>query len=84
MRSEIKSENLILRKYEIGFAPLLFEAAIESGGGEFFHLFVADDVNIVARVQDHSIKRIGVEREGTQQNALSRKNINLFFGGIVS
>jgi ribosomal-protein-serine acetyltransferase len=35
MRSEIKSTNLILRKYEIGFAPLLFEAASESRGGEF-------------------------------------------------
>lgn len=35
MRSEIKTENLILRKYEIGFAPLLYEAAIESRGGEF-------------------------------------------------
>ncbi|HEY0657332.1 MAG TPA: GNAT family protein [Pyrinomonadaceae bacterium] len=35
MRSEIKSENLILRRYEINFAPLLYEAAIESRGGEF-------------------------------------------------
>lgn len=35
MRSEIKTDNLILRKYESGFAPLLFEAAIESRGGEF-------------------------------------------------
>ncbi len=35
MRSEIKTENLILRKYEIDFVPLLFEAAIESKGGEF-------------------------------------------------
>ena len=37
MRSEIKSEKLILRKYEIGFIPLLFEAAYESRGGEFSH-----------------------------------------------
>ena len=35
MRSEIKTKNLILRKYEKSFAPLLFEAAIESHGGEF-------------------------------------------------
>ena len=35
MRSEIKSANLILRKYEIAFAPLLYEAAVESRGGEF-------------------------------------------------
>lgn len=35
MRSEIKTENLILRKYEIDFVPLLFEAANESKGGEF-------------------------------------------------
>ncbi|MGI9054420.1 MAG: hypothetical protein ACR2F2_01325, partial [Pyrinomonadaceae bacterium] len=37
MRSEIKTENLILRKYEISFIPLLFEAAVESRGGEFPH-----------------------------------------------
>ena len=35
MRSEIKSANLILRKYEAAFAALLYEAAIESSGGEF-------------------------------------------------
>ncbi len=35
MRREIKSANLILRKYEKSFAPLLYEAAIESRGGEF-------------------------------------------------
>ena len=35
MRSEIKLDNLILRKYETDFAPLLFEAAMESRGGEF-------------------------------------------------
>lgn len=35
MRSEIKSDNIILRKYEMSFAPMLFEAAIESRGGEF-------------------------------------------------
>lgn len=37
MRTEIKTENLILRKYEIEFIPLLFEAAIESKGGDFTH-----------------------------------------------
>lgn len=35
MREEIKCEKIILRKYEMDFAPLLFEAAIESKGGEF-------------------------------------------------
>lgn len=35
MRTEIVGEKIILRKYEIGFAPLLFEAAMESKGGEF-------------------------------------------------
>ena len=37
MRSEIKTGNLVLRKYEIDFVPLLFEAAYESRGGEFSH-----------------------------------------------
>lgn len=35
MRSEIRADNLILRKYETAFAPLLFEAATESRGSEF-------------------------------------------------
>lgn len=35
MKTEISSNNLILRKYETNFAPLLFEAAKESSGGEF-------------------------------------------------
>ena len=35
MRSEIRSDNLILRKYESAFVPLLFEAAYSSRGGEF-------------------------------------------------
>ena len=35
MRSEIVGEKIILRKYEIGFASLLFAAASESQGGEF-------------------------------------------------
>lgn len=35
MRSEVKADNLILRKYEASFAQLLFEAASESRVGEF-------------------------------------------------
>lgn len=35
MRTEIKSDKIILRKYESDFAQLLFEAAFESRGGEF-------------------------------------------------
>lgn len=35
MRSEIVGERVVLRKYETGFAPLLFAAANESKGGEF-------------------------------------------------
>lgn len=35
MREEIKIEKIILRRYQNDFAPLLYEAAIESRGGEF-------------------------------------------------
>lgn len=35
MRTEITGEKIILRKYESEFAPLLYEAASESKGGEF-------------------------------------------------
>lgn len=35
MREEIRSENIILRRYENSFAPMLYEAALESRGGDF-------------------------------------------------
>lgn len=35
MRETIKSDKIILRKYESDFVSLLFEAAFESRGGEF-------------------------------------------------
>ncbi len=35
MREEIESDKIILRKYQTDYAPLLFEAATESSGGEF-------------------------------------------------
>lgn len=35
MRDLIESEKIVLRRYEINFAPLLYEAADESRGGEF-------------------------------------------------
>lgn len=35
MKSQIPNKNIILKKYEIEFTPLLFEAAYESRGGEF-------------------------------------------------
>jgi RimJ/RimL family protein N-acetyltransferase len=35
MRTEIYGEKIVLRKYEIEFIPLLFEAASESKGGDF-------------------------------------------------
>ncbi len=38
MQSEIKTENLILRKYETAFVSVLFEAANESKGGDFTQL----------------------------------------------
>lgn len=37
MRTEIYGEKIILKAYEESFVPLLFEAAIESKGGEFSH-----------------------------------------------
>jgi RimJ/RimL family protein N-acetyltransferase len=35
MRSLIEGEKIVLRKYETAFAPMLYEAAFESRGGEF-------------------------------------------------
>ncbi len=35
MRHKINGDKIYLQRYEIEFAPLLYEAAIESSGGEF-------------------------------------------------
>ncbi len=37
MREKIIGEKLILRRYTKDFAPMLYEAAIESHGGDFSH-----------------------------------------------
>lgn len=35
MRHKINGDKIYLQRYEVEFAPLLYEAAIESSGGEF-------------------------------------------------
>lgn len=61
MRTEIKTDNLILRKYESDFIPLLFEAAIESKGGDFSYWMpwchenysIAESKDFIAKTQEN-------------------------------
>ncbi|MCY7347626.1 MAG: GNAT family N-acetyltransferase [Pyrinomonadaceae bacterium] len=59
MRSEIVGEKIILRKYETGFAPLLFEAASESKGGEFSRWMPWCHENYTRAESEDFIKKVG-------------------------
>ncbi len=84
MRSEIIGERIILRKYEIAFAPLLFEAANESKGGEFSRWMPWCHENYTLAESEDFIKKV----EGNWQNetifgfAIFDAITNEFLGGI--
>ena len=84
MRSEIVGEKIILRKYEIGFAPLLFEAASESKGGEFSCWMPWCHENYTRAESEDFIKKV-VEnwRNATEfAFAIFDAETNEFLGGI--
>ncbi len=84
MRSEIKMENLILRKYELAFAPLLFEAAIESKGGEFSRWMPWCHENYSA-AEGESFIRQSIENRKTQTEfdfAIFDAETEEFLGGV--
>ena len=84
MRSEIVGEKIILRKYEIGFAPLLFVAANESKGSEFSRWMPWCYENYTLAESEDFIKKI----EKNWQNemifgfAIFDAKTNDFLGGI--
>ena len=84
MRSEIKSENLILRKYEIEFVPLLFEAAFESRGGEFTRWMPWCHENYVITESESFIRNSikNWENETEFDYAIFDVNDEKFIGGV--
>ncbi len=84
MRSEIKSDNLILRKYEMSFAPLLFEAAMESRGGEFSHWMPWCHENYKFEESEIFIKKVEDNWQSAEQLgfAIFDAETNDFLGGI--
>lgn len=91
MRSKIKTENLILRKYEIEFIPLLFEAASESKGGEFTHWMpwchenysIEDSREFIEKTVENWEKTQDFWQENMQFGfAIFDAETNKFLGGI--
>lgn len=84
MRSEIKSDNLILRKYEMSFAPLLFEAAMESRGGEFSHWMPWCHENYKFEESETFIKKVEENWQTAEQFgfAIFDAETKKFLGGI--
>ena len=83
MRSEIKSDNLILRRYETDFIPLLFEAASESKGGEFSYWMPWCHENYtIAESEDFIKKTVRNWQDKTQFGyAIFDAKTNEFLGG---
>ncbi len=90
MRSEIKTKNLILRKYEADFAPLLYEAAIESQGGEFSRWMpwchsdykIEESLEFIERVEQ-SWSEGNIWKNGIELGyAIFDSNTGKFLGGI--
>lgn len=84
MRSEIKSANLILRKYEKSFAPLLYEAAIESRGGEFSHWMPWCHENYAFADSESFIKKVEENWQDQTQFgfAIFDAGTDYFLGGV--
>lgn len=84
MRSEIKSGNLVLRRYEIEFIPLLFEAASESKGGEFSRWMPWCHENYtIAESKDFVKKTVANQQDETQFGyAIFDAKTGKFLGGI--
>ncbi len=85
IRSEIKSDRIILRRYEIDFVPFLLEAAIESSGGEFTRWmpWCHKDYSAVESENfiNSSIKNWNNQTE--YDYAIFDEQNNIFFGGVA-
>ena len=84
MRSEIIGEKIILRKYEISFAPLLFEAANESKGGEFSRWMPWCHEDYTLDESEDFIKKVGENWQNETEFAFAIFNAvtDEFLGGV--
>ena len=84
MRSEIIGEKVILRKYEIGFAPLLYEAANESKGGEFSRWMSWCHEDYTLDESKSFIEKVGKTWQSETEFAFAifGAETNEFFGGV--
>lgn len=83
MREEIKGEKIILRKFESDFAGLLFEAAIESRGGDFTRWLPWCHENYSVKDSEDFITKSLENREDKTQFAFAifDSKTNEFLGG---
>ncbi len=84
MREEVESGKIILRKYRIDYVPLLFEAAIESRGGEFSRWMPWCHGNYTfAESESFIAKSIENWKNKTEYNfAIFEAQNNKFAGGV--
>ncbi len=84
MRDEIKSDKIILRKYETDFAKKLFEAAFESIGGDFSRWMPWCHKDYTIEESENFIKLCieGWENRTEFNFAIFDSKTNEFLGGI--
>jgi len=84
MREEIEGEKIILRRYQSGFAPLLYEAAFESRGGEFSRWMPWCHANYTLADSESFVKKCVENRKhDTEFNfAIFDKFDGVFLGGV--
>lgn len=84
MREEIKSDKIVLRKYRLDFAPLLFEAGAESRGGEFSRWMPWCGENYSIQESETFIKHsLAAWENSTEFNcAIFDAETNEFLGGV--
>jgi RimJ/RimL family protein N-acetyltransferase len=84
MREEIRSEKIILRRYRNDFAPLLYEAALESRGGDFSHWMPWCHENYALAESESFIARCleSWDKETVFSFAIFDRFDNGFLGGV--
>ncbi len=84
MREEIEGEKIILRRYKIDFAPLLYKAAFESRGGEFSRWMPWCHANYTLADSESFVEKCVKNREqDTEFNfAIFDKFDGVFLGGV--
>lgn len=84
MRNTIENERIVLRKYETEFAPLLYEAARESRGGEFTRWMPWCGEHYALGESESFIKksRAGWEESSQYSFAVFAAESDEFLGGV--